>query len=205
MVQYNVVCLHFLADLEDKSTDETVNDLVAACLRTAQNQFPRLDKIPAVDAESSPNGTSSLDKTARTVCHYCNKVFHNRSNLRKHWRTHTGEKPYKCTACDQSFSHSSSLKTHYRLHTGEKPYSCSYCGIAYASLSARNSHVFHQHRFPKKKKYVLLPKKEQDNRNNDDKNVLPKKEKDDGNNDDNDKNVLLKKEKDDGNDDNDKN
>ena len=35
-------------------------------------------------------------------------------------RTHTGEKPYQCFKCDFKCSVSGSLKKHYRTHTGEK-------------------------------------------------------------------------------------
>ena len=63
--------------------------------------------------------------------------------------------------CSSSFSHSSSLKNHYRLHTGERPYRCNYCSSAYASLSAKNSHVFHRHKFPRRKKYALLGEKDE--------------------------------------------
>lgn len=41
----------------------------------------------------------------------------------------TGEKPYKCNweGCEWRFARSDELTRHYRKHTGSKPFSCKYC------------------------------------------------------------------------------
>ena len=49
------------------------------------------------------------------------------SNLDRHMRIHTNEKPYECDVCEKRFSESSSLTNHMRIHTNEKPYECDVC------------------------------------------------------------------------------
>ncbi|NXL25555.1 ZN329 protein, partial [Setophaga kirtlandii] len=58
----------------------------------------------------------------RPACEQCGKAFRDGAALRRHWRVHTGEKPFGCSECGKSFRASSSLVIHRRTHTGERPY-----------------------------------------------------------------------------------
>jgi hypothetical protein len=51
-------------------------------------------------------------------------------------RTHTGERPFKCTECDYSSSTSGSLVKHMRTHSGERPFKCTECD--YSSSTSGN-------------------------------------------------------------------
>ena len=108
-------------------------------------------------------------------CDQCQKCFTTMSDLKKHMRTHTQERPYKCPedACGKAFTASHHLKTHIRTHTGERPYPCeeSSCQKSFSTSHSLKSHKKthqkqNQNRSPRERKMKNKNKQCDNNANN---------------------------------------
>uniref|UniRef100_A0A3Q0R2D5 Zinc finger protein 513 n=1 Tax=Amphilophus citrinellus TaxID=61819 RepID=A0A3Q0R2D5_AMPCI len=99
-----------------------------------------------LDCEGVGNGMGDKtltgeDRSAKLhSCHLCGFSSRYANHVKRHMKTHNGEKPFNCPLCSYASAQLVNLQRHLRIHTGEKPYKCDSCTFACSSLGNLKRH-----------------------------------------------------------------
>lgn len=92
------------------------------------------------DEEGGGLGLEDGSLLKLSSCHLCGFSSRYANHVKRHMKTHNGEKPYCCPLCSYASAQLVNLQRHLRIHTGEKPYKCQSCAFACSSLGNLKRH-----------------------------------------------------------------
>ncbi|XP_073942485.1 uncharacterized protein [Choristoneura fumiferana] len=74
-------------------------------------------------------------------CSWCGRVCASLSALRRHARTHSGERPYACARCPRRFAQKEVMRRHMLVHDEVRPYACAQCPKSFTQRAALALHA----------------------------------------------------------------
>lgn len=74
-------------------------------------------------------------------CQYCEQTFATQCTMKRHEKTHTGEKSYNYHFCDKSFKWNSSWSQHEKIHTSKEPTKYEFCDKALSDRRSLRHHI----------------------------------------------------------------
>lgn len=130
-----------------RGCDQLLNEEEHLCLRCSKRDGTSIgDRSVHAAAQSLLKGAGGDEggpengQQKLNSCPLCGFSSRYTNHVKRHMKTHNGEKPYRCSLCSYASAQLVNLQRHLRIHTGEKPYKCEHCTFACSSLGNLKRH-----------------------------------------------------------------
>ncbi|XP_038656612.1 zinc finger and BTB domain-containing protein 8A-like [Scyliorhinus canicula] len=108
--------------------------------RKAEDWYPPMPTILEVVGDWSGEGAGDCNMLPkmRFKCPFCTHTVKRKSDLKRHLRSHTGERPYPCDSCGKRFTRLEHLRSHVlTIHKSGKLVICKVCRKPFTGLAAK--------------------------------------------------------------------
>ena len=85
------------------------------------------------------------NRYGRYKCPKCRYTVKNKCQLKRHYRIHTGEKPFQCKLCERKFTQKQHCIRHIRTHDDRFKFSCPFCDAKFILCSQLKKHITQIH------------------------------------------------------------
>ena len=124
-------------DFGENLRGEVVEEIIEA-----DGTTKRLVKITQVSPNrQSPTTISAIPFGDQLMCSYCSYTSPKRYLLSRHMKSHSEDRPHKCSICQRGFKSMASLQNHINTHTGVRPHKCKSCDSAFTTSGELVRHI----------------------------------------------------------------
>ena len=105
-----------LEHLKNVHTEDYENLVAKGAFECQSTEVSTSPPNPEEDNFEAIRGQFPDYANRRVFCLFCSRKFWSAEDLRRHVRTHTGEKPYECDICHRKFTLKHSMLRHKKKH-----------------------------------------------------------------------------------------